>query len=224
MEKEEQAKNKKIYGFQDDEAKVIFNTRKEAEIYNERFCKGMKIIQEYNFYENCDEYEKENPQKNLARLCRDKAILVNSIEYPFVLTRVHVDRGWEKLSHGSSFSTLKELLTLANKQLKELFQYPQNVNDSEMLKIQIKEYIVKITAEQCNQLYNIFQDISQKVNVINKEIADVIIGGKIQDEEYQTICKMAMLNEESRSTEEKTYEFEMLNKEAYIDNNYLMLD
>ena len=214
----------KVYGFKDDGIDIIFKTREAAERYNQVYFKGFYEIKELEIYNDYTQYERINPKEHLLRLLKEKAIFVNTIKFPFTIVRTHRHYTTEKRSEGSSFSSLKELLTKANEILRQKYHYPKDVDEEDKLTIEIKDYSMQLPVKDIMTLYKLFKETGKKINDINKQIQDVLASTNISEDDYKEVLKEAHINEENSYTEEKAYEFEMLEKEAYIEKDYMSLE
>lgn len=216
----------KIFGFVSEDEVIAFGSNEDAEKYNKLYYGGYARVREMKFYSSLEEFEKINPRKHLLRLCREKSQLL-SINFPFQVVRFDVVREYEKISLGSSFLNLKEMLSLANEELKRKYKYPQDVKDDEKVKIQIKNDIIELTARQFMTLNTLFKETCLKVNDLNKKIASVLDElhkKNISEEEYKAILKEGRISEANEGTEPQFYEFEMLEKDRYKERDYMLLE
>lgn len=224
MENANQRKSKNIvYGFDDEKINIVFNSKEAAERYNKLYYKGYLTVKAIESYSDCEDYDVKNPREHLARLTREKGDLLNVILFPFIVVRKSVG-GSIKRSEGGSFLFLKEMLTSANELLREKYDYPQDVKDDEMLKLDLKRFEINLSAGECITLYKIFKEVNRKANELNKQIAEILANEDISEEEYQEILKDSRLSEANSDIALKSYEFEMLEKESYAEREYMSLE
>lgn len=223
---DEQSKIKYVYGFYHDAGQRFeFSTREEAEKYSKRYFNGKATIIERRVFENLKEFEENNPRDHLEILIAEKEKLTNQIKLPVSIT-YKPDKSVPYTTNNITLSDLRYLLTLANKELKDRHNYPQEVGDDEKVMLGFSRYLewmtVELTAREFMEMNKVLKETCSKLNDTNNQIAKIMVKFGYSE----TLLKKLQedIPDTYKSLEPLSFNFEMLEKDSYQDKDYLDLE
>lgn len=226
MENLNDKESKKVYNIKGSNA--FFRSKEDAKRYAELFGRSEGYVRALHIYEKWEDYVKDVPSDVITGLCLEKSNLC-IVSLPFNIHYYHLKEGGTDVKSSScDFWELKEMLSLANKQLKGKYDYPSDVKDDEKIKISVGNYSMELTARQFIELYKVYNDTCSKITSKNDEIKQAFkLGkesGKIDDEEFKSILNEYLVGEEQNLDRQEPLYLEMLEKDRYLGNNYLGLE